>query len=133
MRTISLSHAETRSISIDATPESVFAFVADPYNLPRWAPAFASAVRPDGDRWVVTSGDTELTIVVRASRELGTVDLLGGPDLTIGAFTRVLPNAGGSEYLFTLFFPDETSAQAIAAQMDVVEEELRTVGRLVNL
>jgi len=38
----------------------VFAFVADPDNLPRWAPGFASAVRPDGDRWIVTSGETEL-------------------------------------------------------------------------
>ena len=124
--------AETRSISIEATPAAVFAFVADPYNLPRWAPAFASEVRPDGERWTVTSGGAELTIAVQASEEHGTVDLLGGPELNVGAFSRVLPNAAGSEYLFTLFFPDGTPQEAIAAQMDVVEEELRSIRELVT-
>jgi len=132
MHTISLSHAETRSISIEATPAAVFAFVADPRNLPRWAPAFADAVRPAGERWIVTSGDTELPISVQASAERGTLDLLGGPDLNVGAFSRVLPNANGSEYLFTLFFPDGTPQEAVSAQMQVVEQELETVRELVE-
>jgi hypothetical protein len=127
-----LPRAETRSVSIDAAPRSVFAFIADPRNLPLWAPGFASTVRPDGDRWIVTSDDAELTIAVRASEELGTVDLVRGPELNVGAFSRVLPNAGGSEYLFTLFFPDGTPADAITAQMDVVEQELRTIRELVT-
>jgi hypothetical protein len=110
----------------------VFAFVADPHNLPRWAPGFASAVRPDRDRWIVTSDDSELTIAVRTSEELGTVDLVRGTDLNVGAFSRVLPNAGGSEYLFTLFFPDGTPEDAITAQMEIVEEELRTIRELVT-
>jgi hypothetical protein len=127
-----VSQAETRSISIEATPAAVFAFVADPYNLPRWAPGFASEVRPDGERWIVTSGGAELTIAVLASEQHGTVDLVAGPELNIGAFSRVLPNAGGSEYLFTLFFPGGTPEDAITAQMDVVDEELRTIRALVT-
>jgi hypothetical protein len=110
----------------------VFAFVADPHNLPRWAPQFASAVRPEGDRWIVTSGDTEFTIAVRASGEVGTVDLVRGPELNVGAFSRVLPNGRGSEYLFTLFFPDGTPEDAISAQMEVVGQELRTIRELVT-
>ena len=133
MPTISLPCAETRSISIAASPSAVFSFLADARNLPRWAPGFAGAVRPDGDRWVVTSGGTELAIVVRADAERGTVDLLAGPAFDRGAWSRVLPNGSGSEYVFTLFFPDGTPAEAIENQMRVVEEELQTVRSLVEV
>lgn len=131
MPTISLSRSETRSIAISAPPQAVFAFIAQPRNLPRWAPGFAAAVREDpehADRCLVTGSDgTEFPIVVRTSEAHGTVDLLGGPELNIGAFSRVLPNATGAEYLFTLFFPEGTPEDAITAQMEVVDGELRTV------
>lgn len=132
MPTISLPRAETRSISIEATPDSVFAFVADARNLPRWAPGFASAVRPEGDRWIVTSGETELTIAVVADQARGTIDLLAGPELNIGAFSRVVPNGTGSEYLFTLFFPEGTPPEAVSAQMEAVDGELLAVRELVT-
>jgi hypothetical protein len=44
-----------------------------------------------------------------------------------GAFARVLPNGDSSEFLFTLFFPDGMGEDAVAAQMAVVEDELRSV------
>ncbi len=120
----------TRTISIDSALDAVLDLVADPYRLPDWAPNFARSVRPDGDAWLVTSGETELRITVRVSREHGTVDLLTSTDPPRGAFSRVLPNGSGSEYLFTLFFPDETQGAAVAAQMATVEEELQSVRTL---
>ena len=51
-------------------------------------------------------------------------------DPTRGAFTRVVHNHGGSEYLFTLFSPDGISETAIARQMATVEDELETVRSL---
>jgi hypothetical protein len=127
-----LAHAETRSVAIDANPSEVFAFVSDPHNLPRWAPRFASAVRPSGEHWVVSSGASELTIDVSTDSRRGTVDLLGGPKFDRGAFTRVLPNGRGSEFMFTLFFPPDADPQAVADQMEVVETELRSVRELVQ-
>lgn len=127
MPTISLLHSETRSTSIQADPQTVFDFVADPRTLPRWAPGVARAVRPDGDHWILDNGEGETRIAVRASREHGTVDLLSADDPRLGAFTRVLPNGDGSEYQFTLFFPPGTPDDAIAAQMAVVEGELAAV------
>lgn len=131
-RTVRLARAETRSISIAASPADVFAFVADAYNLPRWAPAFAAAVRRDGENWTVTSGDAEFTIAVRSSPECGTVDLVSAINPNLGAFTRVLPNTDGSEYLFTLFFPEGTPERDVAAQMATVEEEVRAVRRFAE-
>src|SRR3954469_6521489 len=127
MPTITLSRAETRSVSIAAPPSAVLDVVADPRKLPRWAPGFARAVRPDGEHWLVDNGEAELRIAVRGQREHGTVDLLAAADERLGAFTRVLPNGDGSEYLFTLFFADGTPEEAIATQMTTVEGDIQTV------
>jgi hypothetical protein len=130
MHTTLQSHAETRSISIAAPPATVLALVGDPRRLPEWAPAFARGVQPDGDAWLIDTGAGQARIAVRVSPEHGTVDLVSAADPTRGAFSRVLHNDGGSEYLFTLFFPDGTPDAAIATQMATVEDELETVRAL---
>jgi hypothetical protein len=127
MPTKQTDRAETRSISIAAPPAAVLALVADPLRLPEWAPAFARAVQPDGDDWLIDTGEGQTRITVRVSAEHGTVDLLRATDPTRGAFSRVVHNHDGSEYLFTLFFPDGTADTAIARQMATVEGELEAV------
>jgi hypothetical protein len=127
MLTNTTDRAETRTISIAAPPATVLGYVGDPRRLPDWAPAFARGIRPDGEDWLVDTGEGELRIAVRVSPEHGTVDLLSADDPTRGAFTRVVDNHGGSEYLFTLFFPEGTPEEVIARQMATVEAELETV------
>src|SRR4051794_27216632 len=70
------NRSETRSISIAAPPEAVLDFLADARALPRWAPNFARAVRPDGDHWLVDDGEAQFAIDLRVSREAGTVDIV---------------------------------------------------------
>jgi hypothetical protein len=130
MLTKKLHRAETRSIAIAAPPAAVLGLVGDALRLPDWAPGFARAVRPDGGRWTVDTGEGEISILVRVSPEHGTVDLLAADAPTVGAFTRVLPNRDGSEYQFTLLFPEDAAPAAVEAQMHTVEEELRTVRAL---
>jgi uncharacterized protein YndB with AHSA1/START domain len=133
MQTIATSRAETRTISIGAPPAAVFAVVADGAQLPEWAPAFAPAAEHDaGERWLIGTGDARFPIRIRADAEHGTVDLLSPADATVGAFLRVLPNQGGSELLFTLFFGDGTDPAAVDAQMATVEGELATVRALAE-
>ena len=104
--------------------------MADPQRLPEWAPAFARGVEPDGDAWLIDTGEGQARITVRVSSEHGTVDLLSATDATRGAFSRVVHNHDGSEYLFTLFFPDGTPESEIARQMATVEDELEAVRAL---
>ncbi len=124
---------ESRSITIAAPPTTVFRYVADARNLPAWAPVFATAVRPDGDRWIVTNDTGEFPVLVRASAEHGTVDVVSAADHARGAFTRVLPNGDGAEYQFTLFFPDGTDEAAVVEQMTTVEQELEAVRDQVSV
>jgi hypothetical protein len=121
------NRSETRSISIGAPPAAVLDVVGDARTLPSWAPGFARAIEADGELWVIDTGAGEARIDVRVAREQGTVDILSATDPRRGAFTRVVPNGDGSEYLFTLFFAPATAEEAVAAQMEVVEAELRAV------
>jgi uncharacterized protein YndB with AHSA1/START domain len=130
MPTESLGHAETRSISIAAPPETVLQLVGDPRRLPDWAPAFASAVEPDGQDWLIDSGESRFRIRVQVSLEQGTVDLLRPNDPSRGARMRVLNNADGSEFVFTLVFPAGADEEFITRQMTTVEDELRAVRAL---
>ncbi|WP_435120440.1 SRPBCC family protein [Amycolatopsis thermoflava] len=103
----------TESISIAATPQTVFDLVSDPSRLPKWAPGVdATRVR------------------VRASREHGTVDFFAADNPDAGVYTRVLPNGEGAEYQFTMFFQDGTPETVVAEQASVVRGELDTVRTL---
>jgi hypothetical protein len=127
VHTISLGRAETRSISVAAPPATVLELLGDARRLPDWAPAFAVAVEPAGQDWLIDSGAAQLRIRVRVSLEYGTVDLLRPNDPSRGAHMRVLNNEDGSEFLFTLVFPVGADDEFIAQQMTTVEAELRTV------
>jgi uncharacterized protein YndB with AHSA1/START domain len=130
--TFSTHRSETRSIAISAPPDRVFSFLADPTNLPIWAPRFARAVEPEGDNWRVASDAGDTLVSVLAAPEQRTVDIVGAADAARGAFARVLPNGAGSEFLFTLFFGRDTEAAAVDAQMAVVAGELEAVRRLTE-
>jgi uncharacterized protein YndB with AHSA1/START domain len=121
------NRTETRSISIQAPPETVLDVVGDARTLPQWAPNFAETVRAEGAYWRIND---ELLVNLRVERELGTVDILRVERPPTGAYSRVIPNGDGSEYQFTLFFGDSVGEAAITRQMTVVEEELRAVRAL---
>ena len=121
-----LTISQTRSITISAPPESVLEVVGDARRLPTWAPDFARSVRPDGEHWVIND---EATIDVRVDRAARTVDIVSAENPRRGAFSRVLPNGDGSEFLFTLFFPPGTDDAAVSRQMASVASAARSVRR----
>jgi uncharacterized protein YndB with AHSA1/START domain len=125
--------AETRTISIAASPERVVEYLADPLHLPDWAPGFATAVDHDHDDiWRVHTEAGPQRVAVRVAAAHGVVDVVSADAPTVGLFTRVVPNQAGAELIFSLFFPEDTDPSAVDAQMAVVGEELRTVRERVE-
>jgi hypothetical protein len=125
-----MQKSDTQTVSINVAPKVVLDLVGDASRLPEWAPDFARAIRPDGDQWIVDAVDGEIRIVVRVSREHGTVDILGAglPEgVEIGVFSRVVANGEGSEYSFTQFFPDELPEADVTRRKATVAGELRAV------
>lgn len=113
--------SDTKSVTIHAPRDEVFAIVADPTALPRWAIGFARSIAPSGDHWTVelASGD-HVALRYVTSAELGVVDfhIEPAPGVEAVAHARVLANGDGAEVVFSQFQggqPDEVFDRQVAA------------------
>ena len=120
---------DVQSVSIQASAARVFAFIAEPTNLPRWTSAFkhadarlAQLATPQG------AVDIELSTITQ--QEAGAIDWkMTFPDGTVGvAYSRVTPDGESrSVYSFVLMAPPvplEALEGALEAQRGVLAEEL---------
>ncbi|MFZ5876098.1 MAG: SRPBCC family protein [Nitrospirota bacterium] len=127
-------NAHTQTVTIQANPKVVFDFVANIENLPKWAVVFCQRLRRDGSRWIVTTPGGELTIRYAADSKSGVVDMYssaagGGED---AAYSRVIPNGDGSEYVFTFFQAPDTSDDDFARQGAGLRKELGVLKGLLE-
>jgi hypothetical protein len=128
-----MQRSDTQTISIDAPVSAVIDLITDPGEFPRWAAGFARSARTDGDDWLVDTGDAEVRLHVRVSHDLGTVDYLLAdalPGVEIGAFSRVIPNGRGCEFIFTQFLAEDIRDSDLEDLQAVVAIELQTVRAL---
>src|ERR1041385_330060 len=88
--------ADTKAVSIQAAPDKVLKFLADPENLPRWAVGFAKAVRKDGERWVVVTGAGEMAIRIVSDERLRVVDFYMSPAPGVEALPAPRGSAHGA-------------------------------------
>ena len=130
------NRSDTRTVTIDAPPDTVFSFVADPENLPRWAVGFCRSIRQDGDtgRWIAGTAQGEIPIRFDSDERAGTIDFYFNPTakLEVGAFSRVIPNGAGSEYIFTQFQVAGMTAEIFEAQVRALTEELQVLRGIIQ-
>jgi hypothetical protein len=137
--------ADTQTISIDSPADAVYAFVADPTNLPRWAVEFASEVTAKDDVWLVTpvdktpdgevaAGMGEVSLRVVTDKTLGIVDwhliFPGGVESVVSS--RVVPRGEGSEFMFTQVQAPEMPDEMFDRFVKSVEHELSTLKALME-
>ena len=128
--------SDTRTVTIDAPPDAVFAFVADPTNLPAWAVGFCRTIRrgTGDDQWVVTTAHGDVPIRYVTDERTGTIDfyfsVVPGSDVT--AFSRVVPNGHGTDYIFTQFQSIGMSGEVFDAQTRALTEELQVLRGLMQ-
>jgi len=121
--------AHTAAVTIEAPAAEVLEFVANPASLPQWAVGFARAIRREGDRWIASTARGEVGVRYAVDHDLGTVDfyLAPSPGVEFPAFSRVLRNGDGAEYVFTQFQPDGMSDHEFQGQIDALREELQVL------
>jgi hypothetical protein len=131
-------NSNTQTVTIAAPPYKVFEFVADGANLPRWAIGFAASVHPadSSGGWVVTTGHgDDVPVKIRSDRDAGTVDfhMTPAPEASTCAYSRVVPNGTGADYLFTQLQPPGMTDQVFDALVDAVRHELTTLKALLEV
>jgi hypothetical protein len=122
------------SITIDASPERVYAFTADPLNLPKWAAGLGRSISKIDDRWMVETPNGVVTVDFAPKNALGVVDhTVTLPDGTrVYLPIRVVANGSGSELVFTLFQTPQMSDAEFERDAGMVAADLRRLKKLLE-
>lgn len=129
--------SKTATVVVPAPQETVFAFLADIENLPRWATEFCKELKVvNGEHRVVTDtpdGRIELHAHYDVDERTGVIDMYAGPTVDQSARypTRVVDLPGDrSAFIFTLFQGPEDSDEWFGAQVESLRRELDNIRTL---
>lgn len=74
----------TVTITVSASVDEAFSFLANPETLPLWAVSFCKSIRKEDERWLVTTPQgAELAFAIDADRSSGCIEMLAGPTLEL--------------------------------------------------
>ena len=100
-------NVRTVSVIVSAPRDTVFNFLADLENLPRWAPSLCERLYLTRGRWMALSPQGEVHIDLEANNGTGVIDLRAGaaPDRMPLLPLRVIPLALRSTLVSVTFVP----------------------------
>jgi hypothetical protein len=115
---------------VDADRETVFSYLADIENLPKWATEFAREVKHEGGEYKVVNGLGEFFFAIHAHPDTGVVDMYAGPEKAQMALfpTRVvgLPD-GRTAYSFTMFQEPGMADERFESQYESLKREFANI------
>ena len=124
----------TKQIELTAEASAVFALIASPRFMPKWAPGFADRMdQSSAGQWVATKGDRQFTMTVEVSDVSRTIDYLR--DLPTGrrsgAYIRVIDAPKyGCVVVMTIPIAKDSNAEETSA---ILESELAGLAALTRL
>jgi hypothetical protein len=91
-------------VHIDRPVSEVYAFAADPGNLPRWARGLGSSVVRIDDTWFVETPEGRARVTIAPHNEFGVLDqeVLTPSGETVYVPLRAIADGDGCEVVFTL-------------------------------
>ncbi|MFG1933706.1 SRPBCC family protein [Mycobacterium sp. NPDC048908] len=131
---------ESRHVStwIEAGPETVYEFAADPQTWPKWAAGLAEGgLRQTTDGWVADSPMGQVTVEFTPANAFGVLDHVVRLPTGEAVYNplRVIPGGVGEtrcEVLFTVRRRDGMTDEQFDADVAAVAADLETLRRLVE-
>jgi Polyketide cyclase / dehydrase and lipid transport len=117
----------TKTVRIDRDVATVFAFLADPANWPRWAVVNVEATWPTADPawWAMQTPHGQARLRIRAEARYGILDHdFVDPQASWTVPARVVPNGDGSEFMMTFVQPPSFDDTFFDDQIKLVDTEL---------
>lgn len=129
-----IRHSITKTISIDAPRDRVYAFLADAANWPQWAIVNVKSVAPAAGQWwhmETPAGFAKLRI--RPNDEFGILDHdFEAPDASWSVPARVVANGDGCDFMITFFQPPMFTRSFFEEQAGLVDKELAQLKSLME-
>ena len=125
----------TLSVQIACPAAEAYRFIADPATMPQWAIQNVKSIRPVGqNRWKIQTPRGAGRLIPRYEQEFGVLDheFVDPKEGSWEVSARIVPaGAKDSVYMITLVKPPSMSEEAFRQGMPLVEEELRTMRRIL--
>lgn len=126
--------AQFISVAINRPPADIYAFMANPENLPQWAGGLSGSIaRLNGD-WIADSPMGRVKIEFAEQNRVGVLDhqvtLPSG--VTVYNPLRVQPNGTGSEVVFTLYRRPGVSDAELREDAGRVRQDLDRLKKLLE-
>ncbi|MBM9502033.1 SRPBCC family protein [Leptospira sp. 201903071] len=122
-------------VSIQASWENVYKYLSDPRNFPEWASGLCKSISPGNDgEWIIEAPQGKLKAAFTPSNEFGILDhtVIFPTGERIRNPMRILPNADGSEVLFSLFKTPEMSSEKFEEDTSWVLKDLNELKNLME-
>ena len=129
------AYSEHIGVTIERPVEVVYAFAADPSNLPRWAAGLSAAIAEDSDgRWIADSPMGKVVVEFAPRNAYGVLDhivtLESGE--RVDNPVRVVANGGGSDVVVTVRKRSGMSRDDFARDVAAVRADLEKLKQLLE-
>lgn len=122
------------STAIARPVADVYAFVADPTNLPRWAPGLGASVVHDGDDWYVETPQGRARVRFAPPNPFGVLDheVLTPSGEVVHVPLRAIADGEGCEVVFTLRPAPGTTDAALDRDEALVSADLARLRQILE-
>lgn len=126
---VSLMEARVIHIGIDRNWRDVYAFAAQPENMPLWASGLAAGLEPDGEDWIAHGALGNARVRFTPVNDLGVLDHLVTLETGVEVHNalRVVPNGSGAEVMLTLLKQPGMNQEQFDSDADWVQKDLTTL------
>jgi hypothetical protein len=126
--------SRTLSISINRDPKTVYDFISNLGNLPKWAPSTFPSIKEVDGEWLVDTPQGQNKVTLTEKNNFGILDhyvrLTSG--MVVYVPMRVVKNDDGSEVMLTVFQISEMTDEVFAEDIKMVEKDLNHLKTIIE-
>jgi hypothetical protein len=124
------------TVSINRDPRTVYEFVSNLENLPRWASKAFQSIKHVKDEWIAETPQGSAKVDLAQRNDFGVLDhyvSLSSSGVEVYVPMRVVKNGiNGSEVIFTLFYASHISEEKFVQDVKMVEQDLKNLKNIIE-
>ena len=119
--------------SIKSDPKTVYDFLSNLENLPKWASSTFPSIKEMNGEWIVDTPHGRNKVIPTERNDFGILDhhvkLTSGIEVYVPM--RVVKNGDGSEVMLTVFQTPEMTDEAFVEDIQTVEKDLNHLKTII--